>query len=56
MNGGHLQKRFDFWCFNATFSYIMATSFSGGRKPECPERTIDHDHGQATGKLYHLRL
>jgi hypothetical protein len=29
----------------------MATSFSGGRKPECPERTIDHDHGQATGKL-----
>ena len=22
---------FDFWCFNATFSYIMATSFSGGR-------------------------
>ena len=22
---------FDFWCFNTTFSYIMATSFSGGR-------------------------
>jgi hypothetical protein len=24
------------------------------KKPECPERTTDH--GQATGKLYHLRL
>jgi hypothetical protein len=23
--------RFDFWCFNATFSNIMVTSFSGGR-------------------------
>jgi hypothetical protein len=22
---------FDFWCFNATFSNIMVTSFSGGR-------------------------
>ena len=22
---------FDFWCFNATFSNIMATSFNGGR-------------------------
>ena len=22
---------FDFWCFNATFSNMMATSFSGGR-------------------------
>jgi hypothetical protein len=32
----------------------MATSFSGGKKPEYPERTTDH--GQATGKLYHLRL
>jgi len=31
----------------------MATSFSGGRT-EYPERTTDH--GQATGKLYHLRL
>ena len=32
----------------------MATSFSGGGEPEYPERTIDS--GQATGKLYHLRL
>jgi hypothetical protein len=31
-------------------SYIMATSFSGGRS----QRTIDHE--QANGKLYHLRL
>jgi hypothetical protein len=28
--------------------------FSRWRKPEYPERTTDH--GQATGKLYHLRL
>ena len=32
----------------------MATSFSGGGSQEYPERTTDH--GQATGKLYHLRL
>jgi hypothetical protein len=32
----------------------MATSFSGGRSHSTPERTTDH--GQATGKLYHLRL
>jgi hypothetical protein len=24
------------WCFNATFSYIMATSFSGGRSRREP--------------------
>jgi hypothetical protein len=39
-----------FLVFNATFNYIMATSFSGGRS----RRTTDH--GQATGKLYHLQL
>ena len=44
---------FDFWCFNATFSYIMATSFSGGRSRRTRRTT---DHGQATGKLYHLWL
>jgi hypothetical protein len=32
----------------------MATSFSGGRSQEYPERTADH--AQATGKLYHLWL
>jgi hypothetical protein len=44
---------FYFWCFNATFSYIMATSFSGGRNRNARRTT---DRGQATGKLYHLRL
>ena len=41
-----------FLVFNATFSYIMATSFSGGRNRREP------DHGQVTGKLlvYHLWL
>ena len=27
----HVRLIFDFWCFNATFSNIMATSFGGGR-------------------------
>jgi hypothetical protein len=40
--------------FQQYFSYIMATSFKWWKKPEYPERTTDH--GQATGKLYHLRL
>jgi hypothetical protein len=41
--------------FQQYFSYIMATSFSGGRSRSTrTERTTDH--GQATGKLYHLRL
>ena len=39
-----------FIVFNTTFSYIMATRFSGGGS----QRTTDH--GQATGKLYHLRV
>jgi len=58
--------------FNATFSYIMATSFSGGRSrsPQREPLTMGKqlvnfitcgwkrttDPGQATGKLYHLRL
>ena len=47
---------FDFWCFNATFSNISAISWRPVlvKKPEYPERTTDH--GQATGKLYHLQL
>ena len=46
---------FFFQChFQQYFSYIMATSFSCGRSREYPERTTDH--GQATGKLYHLWL
>jgi hypothetical protein len=39
--------------FHQYFSYIMANSFSGGGSQEYPERSTDH--GQATGKLYHLR-
>jgi len=48
---------FDFWCFNATFSNISAISWRPVLVVEeagVPERTTDH--GQATGKLYHLRL
>ena len=49
---------FDFWCFNATFNNISAISygdqFQWWRKPGYPKRTTDH--GQATGKLNHLRL
>ena len=32
----------------------MVTSFSGEGSREYPERTPEH--GQATGKLYHMRL
>jgi hypothetical protein len=37
--------------FQQYFSYIMATSFSGGGSQSKPPT-----NGQATGKLYHLRL
>jgi hypothetical protein len=46
----------DFWCFNATFNNISAMSWQPVLVVEeagVPERTTDH--GQATGKLYHLR-
>jgi hypothetical protein len=33
---------------------IQLTSYEWWKKPECPETTTDR--GQATGKLYHLRL
>ena len=39
--------------FQQSFSDILATSFSGGRNRNTQRTT---DHGQATGKLYHLRL
>jgi hypothetical protein len=47
----------DFWCFNATFSNISAILW----RPvlvveEAGVPGENHDHGQATGKLYHLRL
>jgi hypothetical protein len=43
--------------FNTTFSNISAISLrpvSVVKEAEYPERTTDH--GQAIGKLYHLRL
>jgi uncharacterized DUF497 family protein len=43
--------------FNVTFSNISAKSWPPVlvvEEAEYPERTTDH--GQATGKLYHLRL
>jgi hypothetical protein len=48
---------FDFLCFNATFSNISAISWRPVLVVEeagVSERTTDH--GQVTGKLYHLRL
>jgi hypothetical protein len=49
---------FDFLCFNATFSNISAISWRPVLVVEeagvPAERTTDH--GQATSKLYHLRL
>jgi len=41
-----------FFIFSATFSNISAISW--WRKPDYQERTTDH--GQATGKLYHLHM
>ena len=46
-----------FLVFNATFSNISAISRRAVlvvEEAKYPERTTDH--GQATGKLYHLRL
>jgi hypothetical protein len=46
---------FDFWCFNVNFSNMSAISWCPVLVvEEYPERTTDH--GQANGKLYHLRL
>jgi len=44
----------DHHCLILIFFYIMATSFSGGRS--WSTRREPFNHGQATGKLYHLRL
>jgi hypothetical protein len=44
---------FYFCCFNATFSNISAISW---RPVLVVEEAGVPDHGQATGKLYHLRL
>ena len=48
---------FYFWCLmplSAIFQLYHGGQFSWWKKPEYPERTTDH--GQATSKLYHLRL
>jgi hypothetical protein len=47
----------DFWCFNAIFSNISAISWQPVLVLEeagVPGENINH--GQATGKLYHLWL
>jgi hypothetical protein len=52
-----LSKMIWFLVFNTTFSNISAISWRPVlvvEKPEYPERTTNH--GQATGKHYHLRL
>ena len=48
---------FDIWCFNATFNDISAILW----RPVLVVEAVgvpgeNHRHGQATGKLYHLRL
>ena len=48
---------FDFWYLAprvTIFQLYHDDQFQWWNKPEYPERTIDH--GQANGKLYHLRL
>ena len=46
---------FYFWCFNATFSNISAISWRPVLVVE--EAGVPGENtGQATGKLYHLRL
>ena len=45
---------FDFWFFNATFSYIMATSFSGGRSGGT--RREPPTIGKQLVNFYHLLL
>ena len=48
---------FDFWWLtplSAIFQLCHGDNFEWWKKPEYPERTTDH--GQATGKSYHLRL
>ena len=55
-NTGHKICFNDCWCLtplSAIFQLYHDDQFQWWKKPEYPERTTDH--GQATGKLYHLR-
>ena len=48
---------FDFWCLmplSSIFQLYHDDQFQWWKKPEYLKRTTDH--GQATGKLYHLQL
>ena len=48
-----LHDLIDFWCLtplSAIFQLYHGDQFKWWKKPEYPERTIDH--GQATGKLH----
>jgi hypothetical protein len=45
-----------FWCFNATFSNILAISWQPVLVVEEPGVPGENDPEQATGKLYHLQL
>jgi hypothetical protein len=48
---------FDFWRLmplSAIYQLHHGNQFLWWKKPEYPARTTDH--GQATGKLYHMRL
>ena len=56
-----MSERFDFdlifgvlMLLSAIFQLYHGDQFQWWKKPEYPERTTDH--GQATSKLYHLRL
>ena len=53
----YCEFEFEFWCLtplSAIFQLYHGDQFKWWKKPEYPERTTDH--GQETGKLYHLRL
>ena len=55
--GNALQIGFGFWCLmplSAISQLYHGDQFQWWKKPKYPERTTDH--GQVTGKLYHLRL
>jgi hypothetical protein len=53
----NIYPKIDFWCLtplSAIFQLYHGDQFYWWKKPGYPRRTTDY--GQATGKLYHLRL